>query len=266
MMILAGLVLNPELADAEMLDDGLHSTGFPHEVNEKIPVLNSGSSLLEGRIPSDISRNETKEVILRKALESLKAEHNPDEYRFSLKPRWIPGSLLEVKPESIVSVVREGSVERYTNFEVTFQENNRYLKSQVQLAVNPERKLPVANRRILNGEVIKASDLDFQWVSVPYDRGQLVNEEADLAGKTLRRTLAAGQPVRHADVGREYIIEAGDEVQLIFEEKGIRIEITGIARQSGVQYEEINIYSDETRRRYRGRIIGPGVATWKSTF
>lgn len=266
MMILAGLVLNPELADNGRHDGSIRSAGFPYAVRANTPALHFGSSLLEGRKPSDISRNETKEVILRKALESLREEFNPAEYRFSLKPRWIPGSLLKVDAESIVSVVREGSVERYTNFEVTFQENNQYQKSQIQLAVNPERKLPVASRRILNGEVIKPDDLDLQWVSVPYDRGQLVSDEAVLEGKTLRRTLAAGQPVRHADVGREYLIEAGDEVQLIFEEKGIRIEITGVARQSGVQYDEINIYSDETRRRYLGRIIGPGVATWKSTL
>ena len=105
-----------------------------------------------------------------------------------------------------------------------------------------------------------------RWVSVPYDRGQLVESIEEIEGKTLRRSLSGGQPIRHADVSSSYLVEAGDTVELIYEQNGLRIVIEGEARQSGAQDEEITIYNKETRKRYVGKVSSPGVVIWKGTL
>jgi len=252
------------------------STGFSPNTSESHPgsfVYSAspaywGESALFGETV-DVSterRNGSSEVIISKAVESVEEIFDTDLYRFSISPRWIPGSLQRIDGTRIQSVVPDGGIERYTNFNVTYSDRNRTRTAQVQLLVERERKLPVANRRIASGEVVDASALDMRWVSVPYDRGQLVENIDELAGKTVRRTLSNGQPVRHADVSSEFLIEAGETITLIFEQHGLRIEMEAEARQSGAQDDEIRIYNKDTRKRYLGKVSGPGVALWKGTL
>lgn len=210
--------------------------------------------------------SDTRDVIVGKARSAIEEIYDMDRYRFTLTARWIPGSLQRIDPGQIRSVVPEGSVERFTNFKVSYMEKSNLKSAQVQLMVDTERKLPVANRRIANGEIIREDDMDLRWVSVPYDRGQLVEKVADVSGKTIRRTLSDGEPVRYADISSEYLVEAGDTIQLLFEQNGLRVVIESEARQSGAKDEIITIYSKETRKRYMGKVDGPGIAIWTGTL
>ncbi|WP_340103554.1 flagellar basal body P-ring formation chaperone FlgA [Rhodohalobacter sp. 8-1] len=209
---------------------------------------------------------ETREVIIRKALNALNTSHDSDAYRFSVTPRWIPGSLERVDAAKITSVEPEGNVERYTNFTVTYRERGRTQTANVQLMVETERMLPVATQRIMSGDILENRSLEMRWVSVPYDRGQLVEQINEIEGKTLRRTLSDGQPIRYADISSDYLVEAGDTVEMIYEQNGLRIVIEGEARQSGAQDDEITIYNKETRKRYVGKVSSPGVVLWKGTL
>ena len=210
--------------------------------------------------------SETREVIIRKALGALNGSHSADKYRFSITPRWIPGSVERLDADKITSVEPEGNVERYTNFTVTYRDRGRTQTASVQLMVETERFLPVAGQRIMSGDKLETSFLDMRWVSVPYDRGQLVEELGEIEGKTLRRTLSEGQPVRYADISSDYLVEAGQTVEMIFEQNGLRIVIEGEARQSGAQDDEITIYNKETRKKYLGKVSSPGVVLWKGTL
>ena len=208
---------------------------------------------------------ETREIIVKKALNALNRSHDMDSYRFSITPRWIPGSLERLDADKITSVEPDGNVERYTNFTVTYRDRGRTQTANVQLMVETERMLPVASQRIMSGTELETSTLTMRWVSVPYDRGQLVEQMDDIEGKTLRRTLSDGQPIRYADISSEYLVEAGETVKMIYEQNGLRIVIEGEARQSGAQDDEITIYNKETRKRYVGRVSSPGVVLWKGT-
>jgi flagella basal body P-ring formation protein FlgA len=217
--------------------------------------------------PASLKRaSETRDVIIEKALGSLNSSHDPRSYRFSVTPRWIPGSLERLDADKITSVKPEGNVERYTNFTVTYRDRGRTRTSNIQLLVETERFLPVASERIMSGNKLEASSLDMRWVSVPYDRGQLVERLGDIEGKTLRRTLNDGQPIRYADISTAFLVEAGDTIEMIYEQNGLRIVIEGEARQSGAQDDEITIYNKETRKRYVGTVTGPGVVLWKGTL
>lgn len=210
--------------------------------------------------------NNTKRVILEKAEAALKKHFNPKTHRFRLSARWIPQKVLRLEPEKIKAVELQGRVERYTNFRVICQARGARHEVQVQLAVKMEQKVPVTNRRITSGEVVTKEDFSFRWASVSNIDDRLVSELERLAGKTVRTTLLPGQPVRKSDISTEYLIEAGDMVTLIFEKQGISVKLTGEARQSGAKDDEIKIYSNETRRKYLGKVIGPGVAKWKKTL
>lgn len=210
--------------------------------------------------------SDTREEIVRKAEQTVEQLYDMNRYRFKISPRWIPGSLQKIAPTKILTVTPQGRIERYTNFEVTYRDRGKTQSAIVQMLVETERMLPVANRRVLSGEVLSTDSIDMRWVPVPYDRGQLVESVDEISGKTLRRSLKDGQPIRYADISSEYLIEAGDLVQVIYEQDGLRIELEGDARQAGAQDDEIIIYNKETRKRYLGKVSSPGVVLWKRTL
>lgn len=211
-------------------------------------------------------RNSISEKVLEMAGQSLSSHFDGESYRYSLSVRWIPGRLVQLSRDNILSVELAGEIERFTNFEVSYQQAGRVQTVQVQLALDIEKKLPVANRRIMYGEMLDSNNLNYRWVSVSVNSGRLVESKNILIGKTLRRTLAAGQPVRYVDITSEFVINAGDEVTLIFEKDGILIAITAQARQDGEMDEVITIYSNETRTRYLGRVTNPGIVKWEKTL
>lgn len=206
------------------------------------------------------------EKVIDKAHDILSNHFEDDRYRYSLSLRWMPGSLVQKNEKDIVSVQLIGEIDRYTNFEVVYKEGGRMQKAEVQMVVDLEKNIPVATNRIMSGETLNDEDIHYNWVSIPNNSESLVDSKKQIIGKTLRRTLAPGQPVRYADIASEFVILAGEEVKLLFEENGILISITALARQDGEIGELITIYSNKTRTRYLGRVISQGVAKWEKTL
>jgi len=227
-------------------------------------VMAGGMEVLPGN--GDEARYPAKQVILDQAREALMSTFDSDGHRFEVSPRWIPGSLARMPAESVEQVTPNGSVERYTGFDVTYTAGGRRRQAQVQLQVDIEQNVPVMRDRITGGTVITSDDMVMRWIPVPRDRGQLVTNLSEIEGKTVRRTLMSGEPIRKADITTEYLVEVGESVTLIMEQKGMRIDITAVARQDGALHEDIRLYSDETRRTYVGAIAGPGMVIWKRTL
>lgn len=204
--------------------------------------------------------------VISEAHEILSNYFEDEQFRYTLSLRWIPGSLVQKNENDIVSVELAGEIDRYTNFEVKYRHGTRLKKTEVQIVVDLEKNVPVASKRIMYGETIKSEDIHYGWISISKNSENLVESKNLLIGKTLRRTLAAGEPVRHAEITSEIVISAGDEVKLLYEENGILVSITVQSRQDGEIDELITFYSEKTRTRYLGRVINQGVAKWEKTL
>src|SRR5690625_809245 len=85
----------------------------------------TGDSTLQGvPDPDAVSQTgvtDTRQVILVMALEALEQRYDPEQFRFSLQARWIPGQLARMEPDQIRSVDPVGKIERFTKFEVSYQ-------------------------------------------------------------------------------------------------------------------------------------------------
>ncbi|MTI86462.1 MAG: flagellar basal body P-ring formation protein FlgA [Balneolaceae bacterium] len=210
--------------------------------------------------------NDTKEVIIEKARESVENHYSPEQYRFNISARWIPGSLLKSDPEHVKSVELKGVLKEYSTFEVIYRrENGKVHDVEIQLLIEAQQKLPVLHERLISGTVLKAEDFGIRWVPVRVSRDKPISDIRKLEGKTLRRMVNAGEPVYSSEVSLPYLVKAGEEVELIFNEQGIQIELKCESRQSGSRNEEVKIYCKETRKKYLGKIIGPGVVEWLKT-
>ncbi len=209
---------------------------------------------------------QTLKKILAMAQQELLNQTDPNTYRFALSSRWVPASLLQVPPSQISSVKPTTEINRYTNFDVFIKQGGSTRRMQIQLSVQIEKMLPVASQRIINGQVIDASQIDYQWVTVSGLNNNLVESRQELLGKIIRRTLTIGQPIRFADLASEFIIHAGDEVTMLYNRHGVEILIKTEARQNGEYDEVITLYSNENRTRYLGRVISRDKVKWEKTL
>jgi flagella basal body P-ring formation protein FlgA len=220
--------------------------------------LGSGSTLAEA--------DDTKTLIIKQARQQLENRFASGKYRFDLQPRWIPSRLLKRSPQQIIGTQLQGAVRRYTNFKVVYQQQGNRKSAEIQLKVKVKQKLPVVVSRVERGKKLTTNKLTIQWVTLSQNQGTYITDLEKLKGKTLRRTLLSGQPVRKSYVSRDLIVKAGDEVKVVINKMGIQVQVTGSARENGAKGDRIKVYSNETRKKYVGEIIRPGVIQWKSTL
>ncbi len=229
-------------------------------------AVNTGESGMMDDSVTRLENDRTRQLILKKAKTALQSGIKDEQHRISIKARWIPGSLLNVPPQNILDVQPSGPVQRNTIFDVSYTYRSHRETAQIQLLVDSEYKIPVAASRIQAGEKLTAENLQLKWVSIPNNRGQLAFSIEEVEGKTVRRTLAPGQPVRMIDITTEYIIHAGDPVTVVYEANGIHIGLKAEARENGSMGDEIKIYSEETRKRYVGKVQSPQKVIWQKTL
>ncbi|MCG8374423.1 MAG: flagellar basal body P-ring formation chaperone FlgA [Balneolales bacterium] len=208
----------------------------------------------------------TKSVLMEKARAELLKQFNEDEYQIFTTPRWIPNSVLEAGSENIKSVQLTGEIGRYANFEVSYIKFNRTQKAEIQVKLEVSQLLPVLNSKMRNGDVLSYESFDMRWVEIQLNRHKYISTIDELVGKTLRRSLNAGQPVKVTEVSNPLLIEAGDYVEMSFSNGGISIALTCEARESGTLGEEIAVFCPESRKNYHTKIIASGEAQWLRTY
>jgi flagella basal body P-ring formation protein FlgA len=129
-------------------------------------------------------------------------------------------------------------------------------------AAEPARRsveLPVLLRYVPPGETIAAADVGM--VEVPAARlvQAVVAEPSDLVGKTPRRAVRPGQPVRAADVQLPVVVRKGELVTVIVETKSMRLTAQGRATEDGAQGQAIRIANTRSGKVLDATVAGPGI-------
>lgn len=227
----------------------------------KLLILLTGLFLIQ----PDITMPDAEEVILNKAEEVIYQQTQNEYIRFELSARWIPGSLRSLNGNNIETVKPVGALQKYTSFEVSFIEFGERKSAEVQLQIEAEQKVPVLIERKARGESINETDVEMRWVNVDMNRDNPVQDLQSLKGKTLRRSLTAGQFIDQNDIGASFLIEAGDSVEMIYQQHGLQVLLSCESRQEGAGGDEIQIYCKETRKKYLAVITGSGEVQWLKT-
>ncbi|MSP50138.1 MAG: flagellar basal body P-ring formation protein FlgA [Alphaproteobacteria bacterium] len=121
--------------------------------------------------------------------------------------------------------------------------------------------VPVLNRRMMPNEIIRASDLT--WVKMR--SGPMLANNAtlleDVLGRTPKRPLQAGQPIRQADVGAFTLVQRNESVTMIVRTKSMTLTVQGKALDNGVEGQSIRVQNPKSNRTVEGRVTGPGEVT-----
>ena len=121
--------------------------------------------------------------------------------------------------------------------------------------------VPVTNRRMLKGELIGSQDI--VWIKTPSERIQpdIVMHPDDLIGKTPKRGLRSGSPIRSSDVQRPVIVKKGSLVTMILKTPMMTLTSQGQAIDNGSDGDVIRLTNTQSNTVIQAVVSGPGVVT-----
>jgi flagella basal body P-ring formation protein FlgA len=187
--------------------------------------------------------------------------------RFGVEVVWIPPALAAAEavfPTQVTCVpggVIPGGLE---HFEITVPQSDA--RFPVQVRVHTTLLLPVPTQTIARGEMIRAGDVELRWIGQPATNRAYPRQVDQLLGLVARADLPAGQAIHAEQVRAPHVVRSGDRISLTYEENGIRIEISGVARQDASAGDVIRVTGEQTRRTYLARVEADGRYTWIRTL
>ncbi len=118
--------------------------------------------------------------------------------------------------------------------------------------------IPVLNRPISPGEVIRPEDIS--WTQIRNDAGNLGNiqDPREIVGKTTRRPLRADAPIRANDLQVPIVVKRNDLVMIVLERPGIYLTAEGKALEEGGKGGVIRVLNTQSNRPIEAVILGAG--------
>lgn len=121
--------------------------------------------------------------------------------------------------------------------------------------------IPVLTRRFLKDELIRAEDL--KWIRTPSERVQhdIVMHADDLIGKTPKRGLRAGFPVRSSDVRRPILVKKGSLVTMILRSPQMTLTAQGKALDEGSDGDVVRINNTQSNKVVQAVVTAAGTVS-----
>lgn len=119
-------------------------------------------------------------------------------------------------------------------------------------------ELPVPNRRINRGEIIRERDLD--WVTRPADelRRRHVEDVSEVVGKAAQRTLRADAPIRVGAVAKPIVVEDGALVTIKLKNTNMSLTARGEALEDGAVGDTIRVENTASQQTVTGVVDQSG--------
>lgn len=117
-------------------------------------------------------------------------------------------------------------------------------------------EVPVPARRIQRGEIVGKGDLE--WVSMParqMNRNHIVDAE-EIVGKSARRPVRAGKPVRTTDVEKPRLVSKNGLVTLELRTARMQLTAKGRALDNGAKGEVVRVMNTNSNTTVTGVVVG----------
>ena len=118
--------------------------------------------------------------------------------------------------------------------------------------------MPVLTHPVAPGDIITARDVETIAVRSERLTQNFVGTEAELLGKTPRRSIRPGELVRPADIQVPVVIRKGELVTIVLQAPGMTLTAQAKALADGTQGGAIRVSNTRSGRTLEATVIGPG--------
>jgi flagella basal body P-ring formation protein FlgA len=125
----------------------------------------------------------------------------------------------------------------------------------------PMVDVPVAIRPLSAGDVLRESDLSVTRMRADKSLSQIVTDRAKLIGKTTRRTLPAGVPIKAGDLIATVIVTKNHIVNVTIENGPMNLIMQGKALDDGAEGDVVRVLNIRSNKTVQGIVTGPGTVT-----
>lgn len=115
-------------------------------------------------------------------------------------------------------------------------------------------------RSLSAGEIVQPEDVMWTQVQAHLASASAPQDAGDIIGLSARRALRAGQPVNVRDLAAPQVIARNDMVEVLYQDQGIELTITGRAQRNASQGDTVSILNLQSNRTIEAVATGPGRA------
>ncbi len=122
-------------------------------------------------------------------------------------------------------------------------------------------EVPVLRHAVRRGDVIGEGDLD--WTELRADRlpASVVTDPGELVGRTPRRVLRPGQPIRAEDVRAPIVVAKGASVIMTYHAPAMVLSAGGRALEDGAMGEMIRVLNTHSNTVVKATVAGGNLVT-----
>lgn len=117
------------------------------------------------------------------------------------------------------------------------------------------QEIAVPLRDVSKDEIIKQEDVSYLMVRAGKIKNDTLRDDYKLVGKQAVRTLKAGKPVSEKDVREEVIVRKGQDVLVVYKNKGLQITSKMEALEDGAKGERIKLLNTKSGKEVAGKVV-----------
>jgi len=146
-------------------------------------------------------------------------------------------------------------------FEVQYVEGSRILQRfNVQVQVFKRERVLIATSELSKGDVVLRSHFRIDDAWLDRQMPTLFNDEKKVVGMEAVRSVSAGSMLDQRDFRPMEMVGRGEAITVFFVQGNLRVQMDGVAMQSGKLHEAIQVKKNSTNETYQATLIGKRLA------
>jgi flagella basal body P-ring formation protein FlgA len=200
-----------------------------------------------------------KEEVIDAVRIAIAAENASEDTDIDLSGFTPPIIPLEVTPISTASQLDyDSSTGRFTAVLTVTGEGMNPIDSRISGRVEEMTEAPVASTRLLPQMVLRSDDVRIARVRTALLQNDVARSVDQIVGMQVRRPVAAGQPLRLADLTRPPLVQRGSTVQIELSSSGLSVTGQAVALDAGVDGDRIRVQNMTSHALLFAQVVGPG--------
>ena len=127
----------------------------------------------------------------------------------------------------------------------------------ITIDVHANLQLPISVESIPRQDLLTADKIVFEKRRVGREYQRALVRENEILGKMASQTIPAGRIIERNMLKNAPDVLRGAALQIVLMDKGLALELPGIAKEEGLIGEEIRVQCPTTRKEFRGILQNP---------